>query len=151
MRIRVAAALCAVVLGVPVTVPPPAAQAAAAQPGQPVVMASGAFVVADDFHKGEGRALLVRLPDGRRFIRFENFRVTNGPDLYVYLSGHPAPRTREQLHQGGAVEVALLKGNVGNQNYELPATLDVGKFKSVVIYCKRFSVLFASATLDSRP
>lgn len=122
-----------------------------AQSTQPVTLATGQWVGADAFHTGSGKALLIRLPDGQRFLRFEEFKVTNGPDLYVYLSGHPAPRTRAQLHEGAAVEVGVLKGNVGNQNYALPADLDLSKFKSVAIYCKRFSVLFASAELVFRP
>lgn len=114
---------------------------------QPVSIATGKFAGTDDIHKGEGRALIVQLASGQRFLRFEEFKVTNGPDLYVYLSGHASPRNKTQLHDGGAFEVGLLKGNIGNQNYELPANLDPTKYKSVVIYCKRFSVLFASAEL----
>ncbi len=120
------------------------------QSAQPVFLATGNFVGADDSHKGAGKALVVQLPDGQRFLRFEEFRVTNGPDLYVYLSGHPAPRNRAQLHDGGAVEVARLKGNIGNQNYPLSAGVDPAKFRSVVIYCKQFSVLFATAELVFR-
>jgi hypothetical protein len=116
-----------------------------------VTIAMGMFAGTDSAHRGEGTVLLIRLPDGRRFLRFERLKVTNGPDLYVYLSGHPAPRNRAQLHDAGAHEVALLKGNQGNQNYELPAGLDLGVFKSAVIYCKRFSVVFATAELKARP
>lgn len=114
---------------------------------QPAFIATGTFTGTDNAHKGEGKAIIVQLPNGQRFLRFEEFKVTNGPDLYVYLSGHSAPRNRAQLHDGGAFEVGLLKGNIGNQNYELPASVDPAKYKSVVIYCKRFSVLFASAEL----
>jgi hypothetical protein len=117
----------------------------------PVTIAMGTFTGADAVHRGEGSALLIRLPDGRRFLRFENLKVTNGPDLYVYLSGHRAPRNSAQLHEGAAHQVAVLKGNLGNQNYELPADLDLAKFKSAVIYCKRFSVVFATAELRARP
>jgi hypothetical protein len=124
---------------------------AVAQPGQPVIVALGHWQGTDSFHQTQGRAVLVRLPDGRRFIRFEDFSVTNGPDLYVYLSGHPSPRTGTELHEGAAFEVARLKGNIGSQNYELPADLDVSKFKSVAIYCKRFSVMFGSAQLIPPP
>ena len=118
---------------------------AGAQSNQPVTLATGQFAGADSAHSGGGKVLLIRLPDGKRFLRFEEFRVTNGPDLYVYLSGHRVPRTSAQLHEGAAFEVGVLKGNIGAQNYELPADLDLSKFKSVAIYCKRFSVMFASA------
>jgi hypothetical protein len=132
--------------GSPVLMPP---SARAAQSGD-VVLAMGTFTGTDGFHRGEGKALLIRLADGRRFIRFEEFKVTNGPDLFVYLSGHPAPRNRSQLHEGAAFEVARLKGNIGSQNYELPTELDLSKFRSVVIYCKRFSVMFDTAELIRR-
>jgi hypothetical protein len=75
--------------------------------------------------------------------------VTNGPDLYVYLSGATAPRTSAELHALGAFEVAQLKGNVGSQNYELPRDLDVERFRSVVIYCRRFTTVFSTAELGS--
>jgi len=139
--------ITAVAVGRPVGAP----SGAVAQSGQPVILATGQWRGIDAVHQAQGKALMVRLPDGRRFIRFEDFRVTNGPDLYVYLSGHPSPRTGAQLHEGAAFEVARLKGNVGNQNYELPADLDLSKFKSVAIYCKRFSVMFGSAELITRP
>src|SRR3989442_185709 len=124
---------------------------AVAQSGQPTLLAMGQWQGADSFHQAEGTALLVRLPDGRRFVRFEDFRVTNGPDLYVYLSGHPSPRTSAQLHEGAAFEIVRLKGNIGNQNYELPSDLDMSNVKSVAIFCKRFSVLFGSAQLIAPP
>lgn len=128
------------------TVAPPWA---VAQSNQPVILAMGQWQGADSFHQVQGKVLLIRLPDGRRFVRFEDFRATNGPDLYVYLSTHPSPRTSAQLHEGAAFEVARLKGNIGNQNYELPSSLDMSKFKSVAIYCKRFSVLFGTAFLTA--
>jgi hypothetical protein len=142
-RVWGAAIVAVVVLGWSLSAP----SGAFAQSGQSVILAMGQWQGADSFHQAQGKALLVRLPDGRRFIRFEDFRVTNGPDLYVYLSGHPSPRSGAQLHEGGAFEVAVLKGNIGNQNYELPANLDLSKFKSVAVYCKRFSVMFGSAQL----
>jgi hypothetical protein len=118
-------------------------------PASPIALGSGTFGVVDAIHKGSGTATIYTLPDGERVLRFEDFNVTNGPDLYVYLSGHPAPRSSEQLHEGADFEVARLKGNIGNQNYELPADLDLSQFKSVVIYCRRFSVVFSTAELIS--
>jgi len=112
-------------------------------------LAGGQFGDADAIHRGEGTASLLTVPGGGRVLRFDDFRVTNGPDLYVYLSGHPAPRNSAQLHEGAAFEVATLKGNIGGQNYELPADLDLARFRSVVIYCKRFSTIFSTAELQT--
>ena len=122
------------------------APAALAQSG----LAAGQFGVVDAIHKGEGTASVVQLADGQRVLRFaDDFRVTNGPDLYVYLSGAAAPRTSGELHATGAFEVAQLKGNVGGQNYALPDDLDLGTFRSVVIYCRRFTTVFSTAELVS--
>ncbi len=111
------------------------------------VVARGSFGEVDAIHKGEGQVIVTRLPDGRYSLRFEGFRVTNGPDLYVYLSGHPAPRSSAQLHEIADLEVATLKGNVGDQSYELPAGFDPARFKSAVVYCKRFTTVFSTAEL----
>jgi hypothetical protein len=111
------------------------------------VIARGTFGEVDAIHKGEGQVRLLRLPDGQYSLRFEGFRVTNGPDLYVYLSGHPAPRSSSQLHEIVDLEVATLKGNVGDQTYELPAGFDPTRFRSVVVYCKRFTTVFSTAEL----
>jgi hypothetical protein len=110
-------------------------------------LSSGSFTVVDAIHKGEGRASIYEMPDGQRVLRFEDFKVTNGPDLFVYLSGHEAPRSAGELHDQGDFELGRLKGNVGNQNYDLPADLDLSRFRSVVIYCKQFSVVFSTAML----
>jgi hypothetical protein len=115
-------------------------------PSAPVALSSGQFGAIDVIHKGQGTATFYKLPDGKRVLRFEEFKVQNGPDLYVYLSGHPAPRDDGQVRQDG-FEVARLKGNIGDQNYELPDDLDLSKIKSVVIYCRRFSEVFSTAEL----
>jgi hypothetical protein len=116
----------------------------------PVVRARGAFAGADSFHMGSGDALIL-VAGGRAVVRLENFRVTNGPDLYVYLSSHPNPRTREQVHEGNMVNLGRLKGNIGAQNYTVPSGTDPATLRSVVIYCQRFHVLFATASLQPGP
>jgi Electron transfer DM13 len=111
---------------------------------------TGTFGVVDSIHRGEGTARILTLPNGQRVLRLDDdFRVTNGPDLYVYLSGHPAPRTSGDLHTAGDFEVAVLKGNIGGQNYDLPSDLDLTRFRSVVIYCRRFTTVFSTAELGS--
>lgn len=126
----------------------PSSESDAAEPAGPIALRSGEFGDIDAVHKGEGTAALYELQDGRRVLRLDDFKVTNGPDLYVYLSADPAPRDSDELHEGKAFEVAKLKGNIGNQNYELPADLDLSGFNSVVIYCKPFRVIFSTAELS---
>lgn len=131
----------------PTQAPPTPTVSPTSVPAGPVALVSGEFGVVDGVHKGAGRATVYLLPDGRRVLRLEGFSVTNGPDLYVCLSSHPAPRSSGQLHAAGAFEVARLKGNVGDQNYELPADLDLSALRSAVIYCKRFTTVFSTAEL----
>ncbi len=117
--------------------PPPAAG--------PVAVLVGQFVDVDDRHRGMGSAMIFRSPDGRDVLRFEDFRVTNGPALSVLLSTAPAPLDHDGL--GEFIDLGPLKGNVGNQNYEIPSGTDVSKFQSVVIYCVPFRFVFSTATL----
>ncbi len=113
----------------------------------PVALKAGEFRDADSFHRGTGTATLYRLPDGSLVLRLEQFRVTNGPDLRVLLAEHPSPERREDLETAGYVELSKLKGNVGNQNYLVPDSVDAAGQRSVVIYCRPFHVIFSVATL----
>ena len=105
----------------------------------PLLALSGTFMGMDEFHFGRGTARLIETGQGRFVVRLEDFAVRNGPDLYVYLS--PSARG----YQKGSIEVGRLKADKGNQNYELPAGTDVSSARSVVIWCRQFSVLFATA------
>lgn len=103
----------------------------------------GNFVGAGDgFHNVEGVAKVITLSDGKTFLRLENLKATNGPDLYVYLS--------TGKDSSDIVNLGRLKGNIGNQNYEIPTGTDLSKYNTVLIWCKAFSTLFGSATLSSQ-
>ncbi len=114
----------------------------------PVPVKSGMFRDADSFHKGSGSAAVYELEDGSRLLRLEDFRVTNGPDLRVLVAAHPDPQGRGDVHDGGYVELGKLKGNIGAQNYPLPADVSPAEYGSVVIYCKPFQVVFSVAPLS---
>jgi Electron transfer DM13 len=103
---------------------------------------SGQFMgVGDGIHEAEGLAKEISLEDGRQFVRFENFKVTNGPDLFVYLATDKSA--------SDFVDLGKLKANNGNQNYQIPPGTDLSKYNTVVIWCKAFSVLFGSAALKA--
>lgn len=111
------------------------------------LLAMGDFRDADAIHKGSGRAFLYALPDGSHLIRFEQFRVTNGPALVVLLANSDNPRNADDV-LAGYRELGTLKGNVGNQNYTVPPDIDITDYGSVVIWCKLFDVLFSPASLE---
>ncbi len=112
-----------------------------------MVVKTGSFRDADSFHMGSGQATIYRLADGSHVLRVEDLRVTNGPDLRVLLSAHPDPMSRSEFDSEGYVELDKLKGNIGNQNYPIP-DLDLSQYRSVVIYCKPFHVIFSVAPLS---
>ena len=110
---------------------------------EPISTLSGQFMGAGDgIHNSEGIAREITLEDGKQFIRFENFKVTNGPDLFVYLA---ADKSASDF-----VDIGRLKANNGNQNYEVPEGTDLTKYDTVLIWCKAFSILFGSADLKSQ-
>jgi len=96
----------------------------------------------DGFHKAEGVVKVITLADGKTFLRLENLKATNGPDLYVYLS------TGKDVSD--IVNLGRLKGNIGNQNYEIPPGSNLSKYDTVLIWCKAFSTLFGSAKLSNQ-
>ena len=109
---------------------------------------SGEFEDADSFHKGSGIATIYRGPDGSHLLRLEELSVTNGPDLHVILSPHQNPEKRADVTAAGYVDLGKLKGNKGNQNYDIPGDVDIAAQGSVVIYCVPFHVVFSVATLQ---
>jgi hypothetical protein len=98
-------------------------------------------------HEASGSASVYQLADGRKVLRLEDFRTDNGPDLRVYLVEGDDAGDDSAIKTGRIVDLGALKGNAGNQNYELPADVDLDRFRSVSIWCKRFSVNFAAAPL----
>jgi hypothetical protein len=98
-------------------------------------------------HKTTGQAIVLQLPGGQRVLRFEDLDTSNGPDLRVILSS--APSTAGDKDFGDDyVELGKLKGNIGNQNYDIPSDLDLSRYSSAVVWCHRFKVGFGVAGLE---
>lgn len=108
------------------------------------VLAEGRFVTHE--HDTSGTARTVRLADRGQVLRLEGLRTSEGPDVRVYLSARDANAAKSGLGDG-AVALGKLKGNLGNQNYTIPAGTNLSKFRSAVIWCERFSVSFGAADL----
>jgi Electron transfer DM13 len=103
----------------------------------------GEFIgVNDGIHNAEGLAKVIPLDDASRILRLENFEATNGPDLYVYLATDNSA--------SDFVNLGRLKGNIGNQNYDIPQGTDFSRYDTVLIWCQAFSVLFGSAELEQQ-
>jgi hypothetical protein len=122
---------------------------ATATPAGPVALSSGSFTFIDNLHNAEGIATIYRLPDDTRVLRLEGFRVSDGPDLYVSLSGHPMPRSTSETFDQGYFQLDVLQAQQGNQEYVIPADVELDSFESVVIWCEQFSTVMSSAELTT--
>jgi hypothetical protein len=117
----------------------------ASEPGATArVTAQGAFRGADAFHFGRGDAQIIQTPEGGHVLRFEDFSVRNGPDLYVYLSRDETGRRVEE-----PLNLGRLRATDGAFNYDVPAGIELSEIKSVVVWCRQFTTLFAHAPLTA--
>jgi hypothetical protein len=119
----------------------PAAQGSSSP--QPLV--SGQFY--GILHPTAGTANIYQMGDGARVLRFTAFSTSNGPDVHVYMVAADDARDVATVQQAGFVDLGVIKGNVGDQNYALGSDLDLAKYRAVSIWCKRFSVNFGAAPL----
>jgi Electron transfer DM13 len=113
-------------------------------PVEPVEVARGDFVSLD--HGTRGVARVLALADGSRVVRLEGLDTSNGPDLYLYVTSTPATG-EESTFDDEFVNLGRLKGNQGDQNYELPPDTDLTRFATVLIWCDRFNSAFGAADL----
>lgn len=113
-------------------------------PASPTVLASGRFH--SNAHETTGIATVHAIGQGR-VLRLTDFVTSNGPDVRVYLVAADDVNDDAIVKTAGFVELGPLKGNRGNQNYDVPDSLDIAKFRTVTIWCKRFNVNFGSAPL----
>jgi Electron transfer DM13 len=110
---------------------------------QPLV--SGQFY--SILHPTAGTATIYQMGDGSRVLRFTNFTTSNGPDVHVYMVASDDARDAATVQQAGFIDLGVMKGNIGDQNYALGSDLDLAKYRAVSIWCKRFSVNFGAAAL----
>jgi len=129
------------------TVPPPTTTTTV--PEGPVLLSSSEWI--DLGHPGTGTVLVYRQPDGSHVIRFEDLDVSNGPDLLVILSASPLVDDRGAYSATEYLSLGDLKGNQGNQNYEVPADVNLDDYLTVAIWCRRFNYTFNAADIHSPP
>jgi hypothetical protein len=110
---------------------------------QPLV--SGQFY--SILHSTAGTATIYQMGDGTRVLRFTGFTTSNGPDVHVYMVAADDAKDVATVQHAGFVDLGVIRGNVGDQNYMLGSDLDLAKYRAVSIWCKRFSVNFGAAAL----
>jgi Electron transfer DM13 len=107
-------------------------------------------LLAGNAHQTSGRASIYKSADGKQSLRLTNFATSNGPDVHVLLARSDDDNLRQDIVKGplDSLELGPLKGNQGDQNYDLPSTVDLQKYNAVVIYCERFHAVFGVAKLE---
>ena len=98
-------------------------------------------------HPTEGTATIFQMGDGNRILRLTSFSTSNGPDVHVYMVAAEDAKDAATVEQAGFIDLGVLKGNIGDQNYKLVSDVDLAKYRAVSIWCKRFSVNFGAAAL----
>jgi hypothetical protein len=98
-------------------------------------------------HPTQGNATIYQVGDGRRILRLSSFSTSNGPDVHVYMVAADDAKDAASVEKAGFVDLGVIKGNIGDQNYTLGSDLDLTKYRAVSIWCKRFSVNFGAAAL----
>ncbi len=129
---------------------PAATATAPPAPAGPVDLASGTLISHE--HETSGTVRVIQLPDGSRQLAIENLETTNGPDVHVWLSAGPVVEGFDGWFTAGGhpyVDLGLIKGNQGNQVYDIPADVDLAAYPTVDLWCVQFSVSFGAAALTS--
>ena len=101
-------------------------------------------------HQTSGRATVYKAADGTEYLRLTDFSTSNGPDVHVVLSQSEDANLKQEIVKGrlDTVELGALKGNQGDQNYDVPTSVDLQRYDAVVIYCERFHAVFGVAKLE---
>jgi len=114
-------------------------------------VATGQFQDADRAHKGSGTARVLQSGGGSLLVRLEDFQVTNGPDLEVWLVKEANVTASADVKNSEWIGLGQLKGNIGDQTYTVPDGTVITDYGSVVIWCEQFGVLFSPAMLTHTP
>ncbi|HEU4641141.1 MAG TPA: DM13 domain-containing protein [Gemmatimonadaceae bacterium] len=125
------------------------APAATAEPSRPTARSIAVGRFHSNAHATRGTATVYEIGGGRRILRLTDFETSNGPDVHVYLVAASDVMDDATVSRAGFVELGSIKGNRGDQNYELPASVDLARYRTVTIWCRRFSVNFGSAPLGT--
>jgi hypothetical protein len=125
------------------------AMPAAPSSSSPQPLASGQFY--SILHPTAGTATIYQMGDGSRVLRFTDFSTSNGPDVHVYMVAADDAKDAAAVEKAGFIDLGVIKGNIGDQNYTLGNDLDLAKYRAVSIWCKRFSVNFGAAALRPAP
>ncbi len=121
------------------------ATSAVGSDGSPAPVLSGQFHT--NVHHTVGSATIYRVGSEKLVLRLTNFETSNGPDVQIYLVASNDVTDNETVTRAGFINLGPMKGNIGDQNYDVPADVDLTKYRAVTVWCRRFSMNFGTAPL----
>lgn len=134
----------------PVEMADPATEdATPAPPAGPRDLAAGSLISHE--HETSGSVRIIENPDGTRQLALVGLATSNGPDVHVWLSAGPVVEGRDGWYTAASydhVDLGPLRGNLGDQLYDIPADVDLSTFRTVDLWCERFGVSFGAAALN---
>src|SRR5262249_33630189 len=97
-----------------------------------------------------GRATIYKRPDGEEYLRLSDFKTARDESIHVFLGRSSDSNLAQGAANGGldGIYVGPLKGNQGDQNYDLPATADLNKYDAVIVYSHRAREVYGLANLE---
>ena len=110
-----------------------------ATPDVPIQEFASASVIGTTAHPASGMVRIVE-GEGKRYVRYENYKTINGPDLFVYLA--------KDIDASEYIDLGPLRATEGNINYEIPAGVNLAEYPYVLTWCRAFSVLFNYADIS---
>jgi hypothetical protein len=128
--------------------PVPTEQQPVAVPPDAQIILTARFTELDALRSARGKVTFYRLADDTVLLRFDDFEVTNAPQLTVYLSSGEAPQSVQEL--GGIVpefSVGELRGSLGSQQFIIPRELRLERYRSVVIVSEGLQMIYGIARL----
>lgn len=102
-------------------------------------------------HQTNGRGTIYATSDDRQYLRLTDFTTSNGPDVHVVLAQSSDANLTREIVKGrlDSIELGTLRANQGDQNYDLPSSVDLQKYNAIVIFCERFHAVFGVAKLEN--
>lgn len=127
---------------------PEPTESATPEPAAPIQLAAGELITHE--HETTGTVRIIENPDGTRVLTLENLATSNGPDVHVWLAATPVVPGFDGwflADDAAYVDLGVIKGNLGNQVYDIPADVDLGQYPSVYLWCAQFAVSFGAASI----
>ncbi|EWM17180.1 DM13 domain-containing protein [Kutzneria sp. 744] len=100
-------------------------------------------------HPTSGQAEIVKGAGGSYTVQLRDFSTSDGPAVHVWLTDKAQDAGDAAFGRDGHLDLGNLKATNGNEVYAVPAGTDIAQYKSVLVWCERFSVGFGVAGLGA--